>query len=572
MSKTTLINAINALTPEIDGQATWADKTLLKADQAKLLVDATAIPDTDPNAVVTPPVVGTDLAKGRPTTSSSVYSSAYLASFATDGNSTTRWSSACSDNQWLCVDLGAVFNISRVKMVFDPAYAKSYKLQVSNDNINWTDIYSTTAGTILEDKTGLSGSGRYIRFFGITRITSWGFSLWSFEVYGVLSGGPTTDLPPVLEITSPVVGLTYKAGDLLHVAWTASDPENKPLTITITAGNFAPVIRSAASGATDFVLTNQIIGSFNIAVSVSDGPNIVAKSIQINVQDVIVPITSTTPNGSIPWNYNHCTDIMDAKTYVNVVLMESNSPAATDTSGTPWEDWTLDEMNLCNFQIRKGLDFWEALFAKTFPTSKYPLKFTMGTTNIFNPVMTSYEPITLNFMDSYSTWVKDYVKSKGFPGLDVITELKQINHSFRIANGCNWSVTVFVVDSSLDVDGKFKDGYFAWSMYNGPASFLTYKNGGWNPENMYLVAAHELGHGLGGMLDEYPGGSSYTAKSPVWQIQNLNAYDGSPDLSKRVPSIMAEANYQYQAYNELLASPSSLQMAGWDRILSIRGG
>jgi hypothetical protein len=35
-----------------------------------------------------------------------------------------------------------------------------------------------------DDNTGLSNSARYVRVYGTTRATAWGYSLFSFEVYG----------------------------------------------------------------------------------------------------------------------------------------------------------------------------------------------------------------------------------------------------------------------------------------------------------------------------------------------------------------------------------------------------
>ena len=49
----------------------------------------------------------TNVALGRPTTTSSLENSTFPAANATDGNTGTRWSSAFSDPQWLEVDLGS---------------------------------------------------------------------------------------------------------------------------------------------------------------------------------------------------------------------------------------------------------------------------------------------------------------------------------------------------------------------------------------------------------------------------------------------------------------------------------
>lgn len=107
---------------------------------------------------------------------------------AVDGNRATRWSSAWSDNQWIYVDLGQRFNVDRVVLYWEVAYGRVYAIDVSDDAQNWTQIYFTSSSDGgIDDLTGLSGSGRYVRMHGMARATQWGFSLWEFEVYGVPS-------------------------------------------------------------------------------------------------------------------------------------------------------------------------------------------------------------------------------------------------------------------------------------------------------------------------------------------------------------------------------------------------
>jgi hypothetical protein len=131
---------------------------------------------------INPAVPPTDLALNRPTTASSQSGTAFL---ATDGDVTTRWGSDYSDPQWLQVDLGAIHTINEVKLVWEAAYGKAFQIQVSTDGSNWTTIYSTTTGAGgRQDLTGLNGTGRYIRMYGTVRGTGYGYSLWSFNVYG----------------------------------------------------------------------------------------------------------------------------------------------------------------------------------------------------------------------------------------------------------------------------------------------------------------------------------------------------------------------------------------------------
>jgi hexosaminidase len=101
-----------------------------------------------------------------------------------DGSTSTRWSSAFADPQWISVDLGFSRPISRVVLRWEAAYGKSYQIQTSNDGTTWTTIYVTTTGDGgVDNLTGLNANARYIRMFGTVRATQYGYSLWEFEVY-----------------------------------------------------------------------------------------------------------------------------------------------------------------------------------------------------------------------------------------------------------------------------------------------------------------------------------------------------------------------------------------------------
>ncbi|WP_405896162.1 discoidin domain-containing protein [Streptomyces sp. NBC_00727] len=137
--------------------------------------------------VVAPPVSGTNIALNRPTTASS-YQAQYgdcpcAASLATDGNTTTRWASDWSDPQWIQVDLGAAKPIRTLQLVWDPAYAKSYEVQVSDDGSTWRPVYSTTTGNGDIDTIDVSATARHVRLQLTARGTGWGYSLHEFGIY-----------------------------------------------------------------------------------------------------------------------------------------------------------------------------------------------------------------------------------------------------------------------------------------------------------------------------------------------------------------------------------------------------
>jgi len=126
----------------------------------------------------------TNVALNAPVVSSSDEGAGVAAIYAADGNSGTRWASQANDAQWIYVDLKSSYNISKVVLNWETAYGKAYKIQVSNDAVNWTQIYTTSTGVGGKETLNIAGTGRYVRMFGVTRGTGYGYSLWDFEVYG----------------------------------------------------------------------------------------------------------------------------------------------------------------------------------------------------------------------------------------------------------------------------------------------------------------------------------------------------------------------------------------------------
>lgn len=129
-----------------------------------------------------------NIAYQKPVTASSTESAEYAAGNAVDANGNTRWASTYADNQNYIIDLQGTYNINRIVLSWEAAYASSYQIQVSDDNVNWTTIYENYNGDGGSDDITLSGTGCYIKLYAITRATSYGFSLWEFEVYGSSAG------------------------------------------------------------------------------------------------------------------------------------------------------------------------------------------------------------------------------------------------------------------------------------------------------------------------------------------------------------------------------------------------
>ncbi|MFC4306858.1 polysaccharide lyase family 8 super-sandwich domain-containing protein [Cohnella boryungensis] len=129
------------------------------------------------------------------------------ASNATDIYRTSYWGSNHSDNEWIYVDLQDQYTINKVRLNWEKAYAKSYKIQVSNDAAAWTDVYSTTTGNGgIVDIPFRPTSARYVRMQGVRQGSGNGYSLNEFNVYEAV--------PPNLAEGMPVVASSSRAADV----------------------------------------------------------------------------------------------------------------------------------------------------------------------------------------------------------------------------------------------------------------------------------------------------------------------------------------------------------------------
>ncbi|MGI6265283.1 MAG: glycosyl hydrolase family 95 catalytic domain-containing protein, partial [Acutalibacteraceae bacterium] len=156
-----------------------ARQITLKAGQS---TDVTVYLDEDPTAVERE-----NLALGKTATASGQDDPARTPDKAVDGRGDTRWASNQSDDAWLTVDLGEAHDIREIQLDWEAAYAKSYRLQVSDDGKTWRDLYETEDGRGGSESIEVDGRGRYLRMQGRERVvvngSKWGYSLWEMRVY-----------------------------------------------------------------------------------------------------------------------------------------------------------------------------------------------------------------------------------------------------------------------------------------------------------------------------------------------------------------------------------------------------
>jgi hypothetical protein len=126
---------------------------------------------------------GRNLALNSAATASSTERGNLAASNAVDGDPATRWSSGFSDPQWLRVDLGARWQISKIRLNWENAHATAYRVEVSTNGTTWKSVYSTSdgqGGNVLVEVAKLPA--RFVRMYGTKRSTDFGYSLFELDV------------------------------------------------------------------------------------------------------------------------------------------------------------------------------------------------------------------------------------------------------------------------------------------------------------------------------------------------------------------------------------------------------
>ncbi|MFG0260945.1 MAG: protein containing Planctomycete extracellular domain protein, partial [Novipirellula sp. JB048] len=229
------------------------------------------------------------------------------------------------------------------------------------------------------------------------------------------------------------------------------------------------------------------------------------------------------------------------------------------------QHWTADEIDEVLAKIDEGVHWWsEALDALD---TVHTLEFVIDDTYAKTPVPTPYELIDRN-SEGYQLAVAPFMDSLGYPGSTALQNaVMAFNHDQRIALETDWAFTIFVVDSSDDIDPATgqHDGLFApGGHFQGAFAF----SGG-----LFMVTpstrpastiAHEMGH-IFWARDEYGAGSgsSWTDRRGYYNAQNLNAADNPTPGFVQENSIMRSGYPLREAYDQRFSPAATLAMIGW---------
>jgi hyaluronoglucosaminidase len=141
------------------------------------------------NARLVPPVSDENIARAGVATASSVELDLpqFAPGFAIDGDSSTRWSSEHTDDEWLQVELAEPTRVGKVVLTWERACASAYQVEVSSDGEAWTTVASVPETDCGTDEVRFDSSQpvTFVRMHGLGRATEWGYSIYEFEIYPV---------------------------------------------------------------------------------------------------------------------------------------------------------------------------------------------------------------------------------------------------------------------------------------------------------------------------------------------------------------------------------------------------
>lgn len=275
---------------------------------------------------------------------------------AKDGNAGTRWESAHEPSGDITIDLGISYDIGKIILNWEGAYADEYEILISNDPTfaTSTNIYSTTTGNGGIDELFVSGTARYVRMNGIHRfLNAYGYSLWEFEIY---------------EATDPAIDATLSDLTIDGITVSGFGPSTLDYNIELPIGTtVVPTVVATTSQTTASAVvmdTPSVPGITTILVTAQNGTDTNTYTITFTVD--ITPVQQTFDLtfesgtvGSIASNWNvfengpnlplevvtnpNATGANTSATVAKVTTLAIGAPyAGCETQhGTVWE-WVLD--------------------------------------------------------------------------------------------------------------------------------------------------------------------------------------------------------------------------------------
>ncbi|MEG1287216.1 MAG: discoidin domain-containing protein [Clostridium sp.] len=217
-------------------------------------------------------------------TTSSGTSSSLHSDNAIDGDKSdkkSRWSSNISNDAWMQVDLGESQYVDEVRIFWDEAYGKKYKILLSEDGLNYNEVFSEENGTSGFDLIEFEPTkARYVKFQGVESAKSNGYSFLEFEIYNDIPVAPPTDIV-VSKPSNLTASNTSSNGTTL--SWTAPNTTTGLTNYIIYKdGKIVDTLDSNATTYTVNHLRSNTNYGFKVASKYSNGD--ISKPISLNIR------------------------------------------------------------------------------------------------------------------------------------------------------------------------------------------------------------------------------------------------------------------------------------------------
>lgn len=144
-----------------------------------------------PSAIADVALRDADLALNGRVRASSTQNTINVAGNLTDGSDATRWESKTGDPQWATVDLGSMRHLGFIRIAWETAAVRTYKISVSDDGRNSRRGAGVNDGTSGQSRTialPADTSGRYVRVDGTSRTTKYAYSIFRLSAYAPVAG------------------------------------------------------------------------------------------------------------------------------------------------------------------------------------------------------------------------------------------------------------------------------------------------------------------------------------------------------------------------------------------------
>lgn len=166
------------------------------------------------------------------------------------------------------------------------------------------------------------------------------------------------------------------------------------------------------------------------------------------------------------------------------------------------ESWSADREAQVMAEILEGLDWvraQEPQAALSFVHHVYAGRTDARARTGYEPIRRPADPLGST---GESLWLPQILANLGFTTGDRFSRSRALAQQTRSADGTDWGVNAFVVDSLNDADGVFADGRFAYTWISGPHLVMTFDNQNWGITRMSMVLRHEILHSFYA-FDEY---------------------------------------------------------------------